>query len=287
MSIRALVAACIALSLAGAACSSDPPARKYELTGQVLVVHEKTNYLTIKHEDITGFMPGMTMNFAVAPVSLMAGRTPGELIRATLEVTDATGVITAITRTGMAPIPASDADSMAAVMLNVGDHVPDTAFIDQQDKRRAISEWKGYFTVLTFIYTQCPLPTYCPLMDQNFATIQRSAAEDPVLKGKIRLVSVSFDPDVDTPAVLRAHAARRKADPAVWTFLTGDRVTMERFAARFGVSVKRPTAESKEITHNLRTAIIGLEGRILKLYSGNDWTPSTVLADLRAAIREE
>jgi protein SCO1/2 len=217
----------------------------------------------------------------------MAGRTPGELIRATLEVTDANAVITAITRTGIAPIPESAAESMAAVMLNVGDHVPDTAFIDQLDKRRAISEWKGYITVLTFIYTQCPLPTYCPLMDQNFATIQRSVAEDPVLKGKIRLVSVSFDPDVDTPAVLRAHAARRNADPAVWTFLTGDRVTVERFAARFGVSVKRPPAESKEITHNLRTAIIGLEGRILKLYSGNGWTPSTVLADLRAAVREE
>jgi protein SCO1/2 len=140
--------------------------------------------------------------------------------------------------------------------------------------------------VLTFIYTQCPLPTYCPLMDQNFATIQRSAAEDPVLRGKIRLVSVSFDPDFDTPAMLRAHATRRKADPSVWTFLTGDRATVERFAARFGVSVVR-TAAPRDITHNLRTAIIGLEGRILKLYSGNEWTPSTMLADLRAAVREE
>ncbi len=282
-----LAATCITLALAGAACSSEPPARKYELTGQVLVVHEKTNHLTVKHEDIPGFMPGMTMNFPVAPAALMAGRAPGELIRATLEVTDTTGVITAITRTGMAPVPAADAESMAAVMLNIGDHVPDTAFIDQQDKRRSISEWKGYITVLTFIYTQCPLPTYCPLMDQNFTTIQRSAAEDPVLRGKIRLVSVSFDPAVDTPAVLRAHAARRKADPAVWTFLTGDLATVERFAAKFGVSTKRPAADSKEITHNLRTAIIGLEGRILKLYSGNEWTPSTMLADLRAAIREE
>jgi hypothetical protein len=106
-------------------------------------------------------------------------------------------------------------------------------------------------------------------------------------RGKIRLVSVSFDPDVDTPAVLRAHAARRKADPAVWTFLTGDRLTVERFAARFGVSVMRSPPESKEITHNLRTALISLEGRILKLYSGSEWTPTTMLADLRAAVREQ
>jgi cytochrome oxidase Cu insertion factor (SCO1/SenC/PrrC family) len=86
--------------------------------------------------------------------------------------------------------------------------------------------------------------------------------------------------------MLRAHATRRKADPSVWTFLTGDRATVERFAARFGVSVVR-TAAPRDITHNLRTAIIGLEGRILKLYSGNEWTPSTMLADLRAAVREE
>ena len=138
------------------------------------MVHEKANYLTVKHEDIPGFMPGMTMNFPVAPASLMIGRTPGELIRATLEVTDAGAVITAITRTGTAPLPESAADSMAAVMLRAGDEVPDAAFIDQHDKRRAFSEWKGSLTLLTFIYTQCPLPTYCPLMDQNFATIQRS-----------------------------------------------------------------------------------------------------------------
>ena len=282
---RRFVAACVTLSLAGAACSNAPPARKYELTGQVLVVHEKTNHLTIKHEDIPGYMPGMTMNFAVAP-ALMAGRAPGELIRGTLEVTDTTAVLVAITRTGTAPLPEASADSMAAVLLNAGDEMPDAALIDQHDKRRAISEWKGSLTVLTFIYTQCPLPTYCPLMDQNFAAIQRSAAEDPALRGRVRLVSVSFDPDFDTPAVLGAYAARRKADLAVWTFLTGDRVTVERFAARFGVSVMRTPPDSKEITHNLRTALIGTDGRILKLYSGNEWTPSAVLADLRAAARQ-
>ena len=247
-------------------------------------MHEQTNHLTVRHEDIPGYMPGMTMNFAVAP-ALMAGRTAGELIRATLEVTDTTAVLVAITRTGTAPLPEGSADSMAAILLNVGDEMPDAALIDQHDQRRAFSEWKGSLTVLTFIYTQCPLPTYCPLMDQNFAAIQRSAAEDPALRGRVRLVSVSFDPDVDTPAVLRAHAARRKADPAVWTFLTGDRVTVERFAARFGVSVMRTPPESKEITHNLRTALIGTDGRILKLYSGNGWTPGAVLADLRAAAR--
>jgi protein SCO1/2 len=121
-------------------------------------------------------------------------------------------------------------------------------------------------------------------MDQNFATIQRAAAEDPVLRGRIRLVSISFDPDYDTPAVLSAHAARLKADPAVWTFLTGDRVTVDRFAGKLGVGVIRSPNEA-EIAHNLRTVLIGADGRIAKIYSGSDWTPSQALADLRAALQ--
>jgi protein SCO1/2 len=283
---RRLVAGLLAVGLAAAACRSSPPARRYELVGQILVVHAQTNYLTVKHDDIPGFMPGMTMNFAVAPASLMAGRTPGEMIRATLEVTDNTATIVAIERTGIAPLPEPGAEPMAAILLNAGDQVPDAAFVDQDDRRRAFSEWKGSFTVLTFIYTKCPLPTYCPLMDQNFTTLQRAVAEDPALRGRVRLVSVSFDPAVDTPAVLRAHATRRKADPAVWTFLTGDRVTIERFAARFGVSLMRTPPDAREITHNLRTALVGRDGRILKLYTGNQWTPSALLADLRAAARD-
>jgi protein SCO1/2 len=101
----------------------------------------------------------------------------------------------------------------------------------------------------------------------------------------VQLVSVSFDPEFDTPAVLRAHAARRKADPGVWTFLTGDRVPIERFAGRFGVSTMRTPPEANEVTHNLRTGLIGRDGRLARIYSGNEWTPSVVLADLRRAAR--
>ena len=122
-------------------------------------------------------------------------------------------------------------------------------------------------------------------MSQNFATIQRAIAEDAALRGRIKLVSISFDAEHDTPAVLAAHAAKLKADPAVWTFLTGDRVTVEKFAARFGVGVIRPAESPTEFTHNLRTFLIGADGRVARLYSGNDWTPGAVVADLRAVVR--
>jgi protein SCO1/2 len=264
------------------ACTSPEPPRRYQVTGQVLAVNAERQELTVKHDDIPNLMPAMTMTYPVSSKSLLEGRVPGEVIAATLEVQDATARLTEIRSTGTAPLPSESEMAMAAGALVEGDEVPDVALVDQSERRRSFSEWRGRLTLVTFIYTSCPLPTYCPLMDQNFATLQRAVAEDPQLKREVRLVSVTFDPEIDTPKVLAAHAARLKADPDVWTFLTGDRVTIHRFAGRFGVGVIRPEG-AKEINHNLRTVLIGRDGRIRKLYSGSEWTPSTVLADLRAA----
>jgi len=273
---------CLLLSVAAAACTRAEPPRRYELTGQILAVNVDRQELTVKHDDIPNFMPAMTMAYPVSSKALLDGRVPGELIAATLEVQNATGRLTAIRRTGTAPLPSESEVAMASGVLTEGDEVPDVALVDQSDGRRSFSEWRGHLTLVTFIYTSCPLPTYCPLMDQNFATLQRAIAEDARLKGQVRLVSITFDPETDTPKVLAAHAARLKADPAVWTFLTGDRVTVHRFAGRFGVGVIRPEGV-QEINHNLRTALIGRDGRVRKFYSGSEWTPSTVLADLRSA----
>jgi protein SCO1/2 len=259
-----------------------PPATQYPLEGQVLAVDVAHRQLTIKHGDIPGFMPGMTMSYPVATPALMAGRTPGETIRATLAVSNATGQLVAIEHTGSAPLPAgTNAVALASSLLGLGDAVPDVALIDEHDHRRSFSEWKGTVTLVTFIYTRCPLPNFCPLMDEHFATLERSLAADPMLRGHVKLVSITIDPTFDTPAVLAAHAARFQADPAVWTFLTGDVATIDHVAAEFGVGILRDPEQATNITHNLRTTLLDADGRIEKVYSGNDWTPGEVLADLR------
>jgi len=276
----------VAVLASTVACSRPEPAKQYQLQGQILAVHPEKNQITIKHGDIDGLMPGMTMSFPVSAPSLMEGRTPGDLVTATLSVSDALGTLTSITRTGSAPLPTNTNEAMlVAGILAEGDEVPDAALIDQDDRRRSLAEWRGTLTLFTFTYTRCPLPDFCPLMDQNFATLQRAMAEDPLLRGKVRLVSISVDPDHDTPAVLAAHAKQRRADTAVWTFLTGDRATVERVAGRFGVGIVRATDGTVDITHNLRTTLVGPDLRVRKIYTGHDWTPGAVLADLRAATR--
>ena len=280
---RVVLAVPLLLAL-GCGRAADAP-RRYPITGQVLAVHPDRREITIRHEDIEGLMPAMTMSFPVAEAALLDGRVPGDLVTGTLEVGDALGRLVALTRTGSAPLPDdSNAAALAAGVLEVGDRVPDAALVDQRDARRSLAEWLGTPTLVTFIYTRCPLPNFCPLMDQNFAAIQRAVAEDPALAGRVKLVSISFDPDHDTAAVLAGHASRLKADPDVWTFLTGDRVTVDRVAARFGVGVMRPGDPAGEITHNLRTVLIGADGRVAQIYSGGDWTPGRALTDLRVSL---
>jgi len=275
-----LVIPAIAAAL-GAGCSRNTP-KSYPLHGQILAVDLAHQELTIRHEDIPGLMPGMTMSYPVATASLMQGRTPGETITATLEVSDMTGQLVAIEHRGSAPLPAgTNAVAIASSLLNVGDPMPDVALIDQRDRRRSLAEWKGTATLITFVYTRCPLPNFCPLMDQHFETLQRSVLGDPALKGRLKLISVSIDPAFDTPLVLAAHAAHVKADPTVWTFLTGDVGTIDQLAAEFGVGVLRDPQDATNITHNLRTTLIGADGRLVKVYSGSDWTPGDVLADLK------
>jgi protein SCO1/2 len=267
----------------GAACSRPAPARAYPVHGQIIAVDNTKHTLTIKHDDIDGLMPGMTMSFPVADPALMTGREPGEIVDATLEVSDALARIASVRRVGFEALPTNtNAAMMAEGVLNVGDEVPDTALIDQSDKRRALAEWRGSATLLTFIYTSCPLPNFCPLLDSHFARLQQAILADARLKSKAKLISVTFDPEHDTPAVLAAHAAKLKANPDVWTFATGDRGTLDRLAARFGVSVIRSDSDPF-ITHNLRTILLGPDGRIAQIYSGSEWNTATVLADLRTA----
>jgi protein SCO1/2 len=121
-------------------------------------------------------------------------------------------------------------------------------------------------------------------MDRHFVAIQKSLQEDPALKD-VHLVTVSFDPKTDTPPVLKKHARELKADLTRWTFLTGDRDDVDRFAARFGVSVARAQNDPRDITHNLRTVIIDPDGNLLKVYMGNEWSPDQILADLKPVVR--
>jgi protein SCO1/2 len=121
-------------------------------------------------------------------------------------------------------------------------------------------------------------------MNRHFAALQKGLAADATLAGRAKLISITFDPEYDTPAVLADFAAKHDSDPAVWTWLTGDRVTTDRLAAKFGVGLIREKDTPTEVIHNLRTTLVDGAGRVVKIYSGSDWTPAAVLADIRGVL---
>jgi protein SCO1/2 len=288
--MRAFLASCLGLAVLSAACGGKADQREFRLQGQVISVTPNQEQATVNHEEIKGFMAAMTMPYKVENAKQLEGIAPGDLINAKLVVLPNDAYLTEVKKVGQAPLPAAPAETAAPSassgfeLLKPGEAVPDAKFVDQSGRTRGFASFKGSPVLMTFIYTKCPIPTFCPLMDQHFAAIQKKLVDDPALKGRVHLVSVSFDPIVDTPPVLRAHAKRLGADLKTWTFLTGERDDIDRFAARFGVSVARSLTDQRDITHNLRTALIDSEGKLVKVYIGNEWTPDQALADVKPVV---
>src|SRR4030095_6423073 len=200
--------------------------KHYEMKGQVLGVNRDKMEILVKHEDIPGLMAAMTMSYKVESVNLLDTVGPGDLITTDLAVSNGTGVITKITKTGAAKVDTPPPAPMASGfhLVKSGDTVPNQAFVDQDGRARHLNDIRGGRAMaLTFMYTKCPMPTYCPMMDRQVAAAQTALKTKPDLGDKVRRLSVSFDPKNDTPPVLKAHAKSLGADPSVWTFVTGDR----------------------------------------------------------------
>jgi protein SCO1/2 len=220
MEMRCYFAFFVCLALLASGCAKPSDERTYTLQGQVLTVAANHLEAIIKHGEIKGLMPAMTMPYKVKEAKLLDGIAPGDVITATLVVVSNDAYLITVKKVGRAPLekpPASSGEAPSAQsgfeLLKPGDAVPDTHFVDENGTPRDFASFKGSTVVLTFIYTRCPMPTFCPLMDRHFATIQKEVARDTTLKERVHLVSVSFDPLTDTPPVLKAHAKKLDADP--------------------------------------------------------------------------
>ena len=275
----------IAAGLAG--CKAEPAVKSYPLRGQILSITPETDgrrAVTVKHEDIPGFMPAMTMAYYVRPPTDLDTVAPGDLVTADLFALGDT-YLANLKKTGHAPLPPDARPVKIMDVMNPGDEVPDDPLIDQTGATRRLSDWRGKAVAVTFVYTRCPLPDFCPLMDRHFGAVQRAMAADPALRDRAHLASISFDPSHDTAGVIAAHATARGADPATWSYLTGSPAAIDRLTSRFGVSTIDDKAPAETLTHNLRTAVVDRKGRLVKILSGPEWTVDELLQDLRAAAR--
>ena len=281
-----IVFLCVICASVMASCSRRTPAREYQLQGQVLAVRADGQEIVIRHGDIKNFMPGMTMPFRVKDRRWLEAAAPGDIVDATLVVQDGDAWLSRVARTGRRePLPADAAlPHRMEPPLEPGGAVPDASFIDQDGRPLQVASLRGKAWALTLVYTRCPLPTFCPALEGRFRTAQRAIARDRQLQG-VQLVSVSIDPAFDQPPVLKAHAERGDVNPRIWRLVTGETDTVDRFGERFGLTVVRGAGRPEDFVHSMKTAVIGRDGRVRRIYSGTEWSAEDLVRELPEAAR--
>jgi protein SCO1/2 len=290
-----LLAALLMLSVATFSCraaredTASANAKRYDLKGKVVAVDKAERRVSIDHEEIGDYMDAMTMPFAVRKNDFWALDVlkPGDKVTATLVVDSGITWIENIVITEESQGNAGD-KSTAQPEAQPGDEVPDFSLINQDGKQIKLNQYRGRALLLTFIYTRCPLPDYCPLMSSNFAAIDKELKKNQTLYDRTHLLSISFDTDYDTPKVLKSYGAAYTENYTSetfshWEFATGTPDEIKQVAGFFGL---RYFNESNQIVHGLRTAIITPEGKVYKVYRGNEWKAEEVLRDLQTLLNK-
>jgi len=276
---RFMPVVCLGILLSG--CQSKT--KHFDLKGQVLDKKPATNEITVKHEDIPGFMSAMTMSYSVKDRDGFQQVEPGDVIAA--------DVITA--KNGneywLENIRITDASGRKTIKpatvhrLDIGERVPDLSLVNQDGKSFRLDDFKGKAVLITFIYTRCPMPTFCPRLSGQFAKIQDDLAKTPVDFAKTHLVTISFDPKYDTPPVLRKYGlAYLDNDPAGfshWDFASAKEGDLRKIADAFGLEYFE---EDNQIAHSMVIVLMSPEGTVAKYWS-TEWTT----VELEDALRQQ
>jgi protein SCO1/2 len=276
---RVIPAVCFGILLS--ACQSKT--KHYDLKGQVLDKKPATNEITVNHEDIPGFMSAMTMSYSVKDKNGFQQVEPGDVIAA--------DVITA--KNGneywLENIRITDASGRKTIKpatvhrLDIGERVPDLTLINQDGKSFRLGDFKGKAVLITFIYTRCPMPTFCPRLSGQFSKIQDDLAKTPADFAKTHLVTISFDPKYDTPPVLRKYGlAYLDNDPtgfSHWDFASTNAGDLRKIADAFGLEYFE---EDNQIAHSMVIVLMSPEGTVAKYWS-TEWTT----VELEDALRQQ
>jgi len=277
-------------------CRSKPAApedaaqfKTYPLRGKIVSTNSATGEVTIDAAAIPGYMEAMAMPYKVRDARMIGELHPGDLVTADVLVSqgaDAEVFVDHFVVVGLAK-----PDYRPAVQYHVpaeGDQVPDFRLINQDGRPVRLDQFHGKALLLTFIYTKCPLPDYCPRVTRNFAVIEKSLAAYPNLYAKTHLLCASFDPENDTPERLKSYAEGYMGSAAAnagaakafahWDFAVASKRELPTMAQWFDVGLTNE--KDGTITHTLSTTLIGADGKVVRFYPGNDWTPEEVMADL-------
>ncbi len=259
--------------------------KRYPVKGKVTEVDPGQKLMTLDHEDIPGYMPAMIMPFPVKDDQMLNRAAPGDEVTASLVITrDNRYWLEDLVVTRRAPEGAPPSARPSPREPEPGQPVPDVALVNQDGKRIRLADYRGRALALTFIYTRCPLPEFCPRMSRNFEAAAKALAAEPALQAGTHLLSISFDPEHDTPEVLKSYGRPFTGEGprpfAHWEFASGPEAEIRRLGGFLGLDYD---PDQGMWVHNLRTAVVGPDGRLVRSIRGSDWKPEDLVAELRGA----
>lgn len=260
----------------------------YEVKGVLKEIRANGWKALIDHEDIPGYMEAMTMLLDVKDTNDLATVHPGDSIQFRMLVTDSDGWIDRVRRTGTnvasvsaAPLAKSSNLQFSEVNeVGVGDLLPDCVLTNQAGKAIRLSEFRGKALAFTFIFTRCPFPVYCPRMNNNLGAVQQELT-DAKVGTNWHLLSISFDPEFDTPERLARYGKTYRQDPERWSFATGQLADVRNLGESFGLMFYK---KSGTIEHNVRTVVVNADGRVQRIFPGNEWSPAELAAEMKKAM---
>ena len=261
--------------------------RTFQVKGVVREILPEKKKIKITHEEISGYMEAMTMLLDVKDAKELTGLQAGDSLSFRMLVTDDDGWIDQLKKLDepRTPLP-SQPPPLRRVRdvepLAVGDAMTDYAFTNTQGRLVRLSEFKGQAYALTFIFTRCPFPTFCPRLSLSFEEAQRQLKAMSGGPTNWHLFSLTIEPEYDTPARLIEYAARYKADPARWDFLTGELIDITAISEQFGLQFWRANP-NEPINHNVRTVVIDAAGRVHWITPETDWKPAQLVEQLLKA----
>lgn len=255
----------------------------YIVEGTVVQVNG-VEEVVIDHKPIEGLgMDAMVMPFEVRDPALVEGLEPGHRLIARFEIDETGGYLTKVRVTGKGPAP--EPLETGRMPLRVGQALPATRVRLADGTETVLGEGQPRPTLLTFLYTRCPLPDFCPATVSKLQALQaRLQSEDAEAAPPVRLLAVTLDPVFDTPEVLTRFAQSSNADSALWQF--GEAEGLEELAVSAALGVQRiesagQAAEQVEITHGIRVLVLDADGKLVERYDDHAWPLDRVVQQLR------
>jgi protein SCO1/2 len=234
----------------------------------------------IHHEEIEGFMKEMTMLLKVYNTNELVGVKLGDQVDFELVLSPEIGThIRHVKPTGRNyPEQVRDSSQSLAARwagseIKPGDPVPAFSLTNTHGARISSQDLLGKVWAVTFMFTRCPIPEYCPLMSQRFLEASHLLAQHQQLDW--HLISITMDPDFDTSTKLAEYASISQLNLSHWDFLTGPENEIRTFGEKFGLFF---STDKFPIEHNLRTAVIDENGHLIKVLSGNQWTAQDLVS---------